>query len=221
MTSTRSRIVLGCVLAVGGLGAVTCVARRALVVPAPNTAQRAADSLARAAPALAAVVPPAPTDGFVVDKTGHLDSATRDSLTREIAQVRRETQGDIAIAVVPSIAENAPVEVAGAIFRTWRVGRWVPMRGARVSLGVVVLIVPRETASDHVGRCFIATGTGMDSILPDSAAAAMCRTVIVPHLKLLEYSLAMHAAVQGIGERYRAATGKDVALVSRRRVARR
>ena len=172
-----------------------------LIVPAARAQQAPADSLAAAAPRLAKLVPPLPTPSFVSDARGVL---TADEHVRIDARIRAHQDaglGDIAVAILPSVGDYAPSDVALAIHRTWRVGTIAEIGSARRDLGVLVLIVPKELAPDHRGQCFISTGPGTQGIITDATAGSICRDVIIPQLRQRAYASAVSAGIEDISAR--------------------
>ena len=149
--------------------------------------------------AITTYVPPAPTPAsFVSDQRGVLAADARAALDTHIATVQRAGLGDIAVAILPSIGDYAPVQVAVEIYRTWKVGSVAPIGSARRDVGVLILIVPKELAPTHRGECWIETGTGAEGIITDATAAAICRDSIVPHLRAKKYAAAVEAGVSGV-----------------------
>ncbi len=193
-----------------------CLPRSVLVViaaiaarPALAAAQQRA--LPAVAPQLARLVPPVPTpSSFIADVPRTLAPAAHASLDARIRALQDSGLGDIGVALLPSIADYAPVDVGVAIYRTWRIGRVDSIGSARRDLGALLLIVPKELAPDHKGQCWITTGTGAEGALTDAASAAICRDSIIPHLRTRDYAGAIGAGISGIAERLR----RDPALAT-------
>jgi uncharacterized membrane protein YgcG len=225
MAANRGKVVLGAVIVVAAAASLFVITRPRTRLPTRMPATSSAigsaqalpvDSLKRASPDLASLVPAAPLNGSLVDETGLLSTSARDSLTREIARIQHETHGDIAVAILPSIGGYTALSVAGTIFRTWRVGTPVKIGADSVSLGVVMLIVPRERAPDGVGRCTLTTGSGMKTVLSDSVASSICTDDVVPHLRLGDFSGAVHAGVEAIAMHFRAGVGASAGGATKR-----
>ncbi|MEO8623136.1 MAG: TPM domain-containing protein [bacterium] len=157
-------------------------------------------------------VPPAPTPAsFVSDARGLIAADAHAALDAHIVDVQRAGFGDIAVAILPSIGDYAPVQVAVEIYRTWKVGSVAAIGSARRDVGVLILIVPKELAPNHRGECWIETGTGAEGIITDATAAAICRDSIVPHLRAKEYAEAVEAGVSGVEARLRGDIGLEAA----------
>src|SRR4051812_30841885 len=94
---------------------------------------------AHAQPALERLVPPSPApNGFIADGGPVLDPAARDRLNARIAQVQRETGGDVGVAILRDLGGRAPVDVGVAIYRAWKIGRVDSLGSARRDLGALL-----------------------------------------------------------------------------------
>ncbi|MEO7996402.1 MAG: TPM domain-containing protein [Gemmatimonadaceae bacterium] len=157
------------------------------------------DSLRKASPALAKFVPLVPTPAsFVADVPKVLAAASHELVDSRIRAAQDAHLGDIAAAILPSIGDFAPSDVALAIYRTWRVGRVADIGDAQRNLGVLILLVPKELAPNHKGECFILTGRGSEGVITDATAASICRNGVIPFMKERDYTSALLAAVDSI-----------------------
>ena len=151
---------------------------------------------------LARLVPPTPAPaGFIADVPDVIPAAEQARLDDEIRALQASGAGDIGVAILPSIDDRAPVDVAVAIYRTWGIGRIDSLGSARRNLGALLLIVPKELAPDQRGQCWISTGTGAEGALTDAQSARICRDSIVPKLRERNYTAAVGAGVRAIGAR--------------------
>ena len=151
---------------------------------------------------LARLVPPTPAPaGFIADVPDVIPATEQARLDDEIRALQAAGAGDIGVAILPSIEDRAPVDVAVAIYRTWRIGRIDSLGSARRNLGALLLIVPKELAPDRRGQCWISTGTGAEGALTDALSARICRDSIVPHLRERDYAAAVGAGIRAIGAR--------------------
>lgn len=175
----------------------------ALAQPAPA---QPLDSLRKASPNLAKLVPPVPTpQSFVSDAANVLSAASHADIDAEIRRVQSSGLGDIAVAIIPSIGDYAPVDVGLAIYRTWRVGRVAAIGNAQRNLGALILIVPKELSPKKKGECWISVGLGSQGAITDATAGTICRTEIIPELIKRNYSTAVMAGVHAIESRMRRA----------------
>ena len=126
-------------------------------------------------------IPPAPR-GYgttaaevVVDAAGVLDPAVVDRLNRLAFELRAKTGGEIAIVTLRDLGGRDVADVALRIGRAWGVGASAAAGDPTKNAGVVVLLVPKETASDNQGRISITTGRGVEGFIPDGVAGDIRR----------------------------------------------
>lgn len=161
--------------------------------------------------AIAKYVPPVPTPAsFISDQKSVLSAGAHASLDARITAVQRAGLGDIAVAILPSIGDYSPNQVAVEIYRTWRVGSMANIGSAHRNVGLLILIVPKELAPNHRGECWINTGTGAEGIITDATAGTICRDSIIPHLKNKDYAGAVGAGIGALEATLRG----DVALAN-------
>ncbi len=181
-----------------------------LLVAAPAAAAAQRPDVPAVPPALARLVPPSPAPaGFIADVPDVIPAPDEARLNADLTARQAAGAGDIGVAILPSLDGRAPVDVAVAIYRTWRIGRVDSIGSARRNLGALLLIVPKELAPDHRGECWISSGTGAEGALTDALSARICRDSIVPHLRKREYADAVGAGVAAIGARLASEAGSD------------
>lgn len=152
-------------------------------------AQLAAAPLAAQNPALDTLFPARPT-GYLTDPGHVIDAQSAATVEDLAARVRGATGAEIALVVLPSIGDYAPVDVAVEIGRVWKVGANTQIGTTTRNAGVVVLLVPRK---DHVagsGKLFVATGQGTEGFITDSRAGAI-RDLMVPDAAAGRYGSAL------------------------------
>src|SRR4051812_21859028 len=158
--------------------------------------------------AIAKYVPSVPTPASFISDSAHvLPAPAHATLDARIKAIQSAGLGDIAVAILPSIGDYSPNQVAVEIYRTWKVGSVAAIGSAHKDVGVLLLIVPKELAPNHRGECWITTGTGAEGIITDAAAGTICRDAIIPHLRTRDYSGAVAAGVAGIEARLRGDVG--------------
>ncbi len=161
--------------------------------------------------AISKYVPPVPTPAsFISDQKGVLTAAARAALDARITTIQKGGLGDIAVAILPSIGDYSPNQVAVEIYRVWRVGSSAAIGDAHRDIGVLLLIVPKELAPNGRGECWINTGLGVEGIITDATAGTICRDSIIPYLRKKDYAGAVNAGIGGIEVRLRG----DVGLTS-------
>ncbi|MCE9598029.1 MAG: TPM domain-containing protein [Spirochaetia bacterium] len=113
---------------------------------------------------------PRPRGSWVADPAGILTSRTSeiDSL---IQSYERETGGEIAVVVLPSIGQNIPKEFATKLFETWAIGK----KGK--DNGILVLHILDQR------RVEIETGYGMEGSVPDVACHRIIDDIAIPFFK--------------------------------------
>lgn len=158
--------------------------------------------------AITKFVPPVPTPAsFISDQAGVLTSDAHAALDARITGIQREGLGDIAVAILPSIGDYSPNQVAVEIYRTWRVGSMAAIGSAHRDVGALILIVPKELAPNHRGECWINTGLGAEGIITDATAGAICRDSIIPHLRDKDYARALDAGIGAVASALRSDAG--------------
>lgn len=169
------------------------------------------DSLRKAAPKLAKIVPRSPMPaGFVADVPNVIAPEMQDLIDSRLKSAQQERLGDIGVAILPSIGEFSPSDVALAIYRTWRIGRLAELGSRERDLGVLILLVPKELSPNNRGECLIHTGLGMEGIITDATAGALCRDAIIPFMKERDYASALLAGIDSITNRVRVDAGLPV-----------
>ncbi len=143
---------------------------------------------------------PAEPAGYVTDAAGVIDPARTRDIERRIADLRSATGAEIAVVTLPTIGDYAPVDVAVAIGRAWGVGAKAAVGDPTRNAGVVVLLVPRRDNDPNSGHIFIATGRGIEGIVPD-AVAGRIRDRMVPALRQGDYGAGLLTGVEALSER--------------------
>ena len=116
-----------------------------------------------------------PPRGLVNDFANVLPAASAARIERIAQDVRDKSQGEIAVVTLSDLGGREPSEVALRIGREWKVGNLAEIGDRSRNAGVVILIVPKETASDGRGRCRIETGQGSEGFITDAMSGEICR----------------------------------------------
>jgi uncharacterized protein len=152
-------------------------------------------------------IPPAPrgygtsSAEIVVDAAGVLPAASVDHINRIAFDVHQKSGGEMAVVTLPDIGLRAPVDVALAIGRAWKVGSNAAVGQRSRNAGVVILLVPKETSTSGRGECFVTTGQGTEGFITDSKAASFCREA-VPYFQQREYGPAMELVASRVAEQF-------------------
>ncbi len=148
-------------------------------------------------------VPPAPR-GFsptaaevVVDDANVLSADAEATINRIALGLKQRTGGEIAVVTLSDIGQRDAAAVALAIGRQWGVGAKAEPGDRVRNAGVVILIVPKETASDGRGRCRIDVGRGAEGFITDADGGELCRSV-TPLFQQQDYSGAATELAGGV-----------------------
>jgi uncharacterized protein len=122
-------------------------------------------------------------------------------MTRFAEDVRSKSRGEMAIVKLPNLEGRDVSDVALRIGREWKVGKIGNPGDQTRNAGAVILVVPKETASDNRGRCWIATGQGTEGFITDATAGEICREA-TPLFIDKDYSGAMKLITRRVAERF-------------------
>jgi uncharacterized protein len=161
---------------------------------------------------------PARPLGFVSDFADVLSAEDEARMTRLIEIVRAGSQGEIAVVTLRDIGGREALDVALEIGRAWGVGARAAIGDRARNAGVVVLLIPRETASDGSGQIAISTGQGVEGFITDGATGDIRREA-TPFLARGDYGAGLSLITARLAQRYSAEFGfaLDSTLVPRER----
>ena len=114
--------------------------------------------------------------GPVTDLVGLLDQGTRQRLTEFLDRVRERTGAEMAVLVVASTAPDTIEAYSIAVFDRWKIGQ----RGRDNGLLFLVAVQDR--------RMWIATGYGLEGILPDGKVGEIRDRAILPSFRAGRYA---------------------------------
>jgi len=141
---------------------------------------------------LQARIPERPSPPRLVnDFAGVLSPGQANSLENTLVQFARETSTQIVVVTVKDLQGYDPGDFAFRLGEGWGVGQ----KGR--NNGVVILVKPK--AGSEKGQVFIATGYGLEGVLPD---AVVNRTVIdnemIPHFRQNDYYSGLESGIKVI-----------------------
>jgi|LSQX01.1.fsa_nt_gb uncharacterized protein len=141
---------------------------------------------------LQAQIPERPTPPKLVnDFAGVLSPDQINSLENSLVQFDRETSTQIVIVTVKDLQGYDPGDFAFRIGESWGVGQ----KGK--NNGVVILVKPKT--DNEKGRIFIATGYGLEGVLPDAVVnGAVIDNEIIPHFRQNDYYKGLESGVKVI-----------------------
>lgn len=159
-------------------------------------------------------LPPAPR-GFsptqadmVVDAAGVIGADAAAQINRIIFDVKSKYGGEIVVVTLPDIQGREAADVALRIGREWKVGEGTEVGNRSRNAGVVVLLVPKETASDGRGQIAIQTGRGAEGFITDGIAGEI-RRAATPQFRRRDYAGGLLIIASGLAERYAYEFGPD------------
>jgi hypothetical protein len=153
-------------------------------------------------PTLSHLFPAIPA-GYVTDAAGAVNAVSVARINQLARQLQENTKTEIAVAVLPTIGDRAPVDVAVAIARAWGIGAKGSGGNPGRTTGIVILLVPRREGAPNSGQVFIATGQGLEGIVTDLEAGRV-RDLMRPYFRDLQYG---EGLVQGVQELASIVTG--------------
>jgi uncharacterized protein len=137
---------------------------------------------------------PAPA-GPVTDRARILDQGTARQLEQIIAEVRARTSAEIAVLTVATTGPVPIQDYAVGVFDAWKIGK----RGQDNGLLFLVAVEDR--------RMWIATGYGLEGILPDSKIGTIRDRVILPFFRSGRYGEGILRGTAALAEVILAAGG--------------
>ena len=142
-----------------------------------------------------------PPSGLVNDFANVLPATSVDRMERIARDVRDKSKGEIAIVTLRDLGGRDAMDVALQIGREWKVGNMAPVGDQSRNAGVVILLVPKETAADGRGRCRIATGQGAEGFITDATSGEICREA-TPAFAQRDYGAGLELVTLRVAQRY-------------------
>ncbi|HYX09521.1 MAG TPA: TPM domain-containing protein, partial [Bacteroidales bacterium] len=141
-------------------------------------------------PALAAIgqnLPERPDPPRLVnDFAGILSTGQEQQLEQKLENFSRSSSTQIAIAVVKSLDGDDISDYAFKLGEKWGVGQKGNNNG-------IMIVVKPKTASSR-GQAFIATGYGLEGVVPDAIGKRIVEAEMIPHFKQNDYYGGLEAA---------------------------
>jgi len=153
--------------------------------------------LLSAAAAVAVEAPIPEHRGYVTDNAGAMGewAAKTETLCRQIEQ---RTTAEVAVLTVRSIAPLPAQQYAQEVFDRWKIGK----KGK--DNGVLVLVAVGDR------KMWIATGYGVEGILPDGKVGEIRDRVMLPAFRQNQYGEGIYLGVAAVGQVLGAGTGGPV-----------
>ncbi|GEM_PF-4121593 len=142
-------------------------------------------SLALSLPLFADNYPaPPPSNQYIVDYTGLISTSDIDLINNLCREVERVTGAEMAVLVILTTSGEAHWYYATEVANKWGVGQKSEDNG----LLLLVAISDRQV--------FTATGSGMETIIPDARVDQVYRQILKPYFKKQEYGEGIFKALQ-------------------------
>lgn len=144
--------------------------------------------------------PPAPTEGYVVDKAGKLSTVEVSNLNNKIEAVKTSTSNEIGILILSSLEGETIEDVTQDTFNSWKIGK------AGLDNGVLLVLAIQDR------KIRIQTGKGVEGDLTDVQSNDIINKM-KPALRSGNFSGALGLAVDQIGSTIESRKGNPQILV--------
>ncbi len=127
---------------------------------------------------------------LVNDLANILDYQTTEELERTLVAFDDTTSTQICVVTLTDLNGYSASEMAYEIGEQWGVGQ----KGK--NNGIVVLVKPKT--QEERGRAFIATGYGLEGVLPDAICTRIVNQTMIPHFQNNDYQSGIIAGVNDV-----------------------
>lgn len=141
--------------------------------------------------------------GYVNDFANVIPPDAEQRIDDLARRLNTATRGDLVVVTLPDLGGRPVEEVSLRLGREWKIGADAKIGDAARNAGVVILIVPKETASDGRGRCRIEVGQGAEGFLTDATAGQLCRDQ-VDRFRAQDYAGAVESLAFSVADLYAA-----------------
>ena len=108
---------------------------------------------------------------YVADPANLVSTEAEAAANETLWHLRQKTGAEVVVVVVPNTGNYTREEFATKLFDDWKVGK------SDKDNGVIVLIVPDQR------EAWLATGYGIEGIIPDISATKIIQRSVVPYMK--------------------------------------
>ncbi|PLX07640.1 MAG: hypothetical protein C0598_13120 [Marinilabiliales bacterium] len=126
---------------------------------------------------------------LVNDLAGLLNKKQEKDLEWKLRALNDSTSNQIVVLTIKSLNGYSPSAFAFGIGEQWGVGQ------KDFNNGIVILVKPKLNPNDK-GRAFIATGYGLEGIIPDAIAKRIVENEMIPYFKREDYAGGINQAVE-------------------------
>ena len=143
----------------------------------------------------------APPQGFVTDRAGVIDAATRAKLTALLEELQQKTGAEIAVLTVDTTAPLDDFTYAMQVADAWKPGK----KGE--DTGVLVLVAVQDR------KIRILTGYGVEGILPDGLVGEIRDRQMLPEFRAGHLAAGIRNGVEALASRIAASRGVELSGV--------
>lgn len=130
---------------------------------------------------------PAKGNHFVHDYCGILNSADADSIETVLRLFNENTSNQIVVIITPAFGGRDIASFAFEVGNSWGIGQ------GKLNNGVVIVIKPKDNTD---GEAWIATGDGLEGVLPDIFCKRIVEEQMIPHFRDDDYAGGIEAALR-------------------------
>lgn len=127
---------------------------------------------------------------LVNDLAGILNSGDMEILERRLVAFNDSTSTQVAVLIVPSLNGYDKADFTYRVAEKWGIGQ----KGK--NNGVLIMVKPKTES--EAGQAFIASGYGLEGILPDATCYQIVNNEMIPYFKNNDYYGGIDAAVNTI-----------------------
>jgi uncharacterized protein len=130
---------------------------------------------------------PPKANTLVYDVAGILTSSERQQLDEKLSHFHDSTSNQIAVVIVPDLCGMEKAQFAIELGEFWGVGH------EKEDNGVLILVLPKSDR--HKGQVFIATGRGLEAVIPDATCRMIVDKEMIPEFRDNLYFQGINAAL--------------------------
>jgi uncharacterized protein len=135
----------------------------------------------------------------VVDTTGTLDAAARQTLEAKLEALEKRKGSQVVVLIVPTTQPEDIVSYANRVANEWKIGR------KEVGDGVLVIVAKNDR------KLRIEVAKTLEGAIPDLAAKQIIDEALAPGLRSGDYAGGLSATIDGLAKRIDAESLPDVA----------
>lgn len=142
--------------------------------------------------------------GWVNDRAGVMDSASRNKAEALISGLEKQTGAEIAVLTIKSLEGENLEDYAVRVFEKWGIGK------KDKDNGVLILFSLEDR------KVKIETGYGVEGIIPDGLAGEIIRDGMIPYFKKGQYSNGLLAGIVFVAQLIAKDAGTELTIEGRR-----